>query len=125
MIIFLTIWFIFTSKWIISLYTNDELLREEAYKALTIFYFNIYPDVYKGMLKGVIKALGIQKKCVYVNLFCHWLIYPLASSIFVFKFNWGIIGIWTAKTTLEFFILFWYSFIVQITDWDKVTEECR
>ena len=29
--------------------------------------FNIFPDLFKGMLKGIIKALGIQAKAVKVQ----------------------------------------------------------
>ena len=30
------------------------------------------PDSLKGMLKGVIKALVLQKQCTIVNLIGHW-----------------------------------------------------
>ena len=79
---------------VISLYTQDEALKEEALKAMGIFFFNIYPDLYKGMLLGVIKGIGIQDKCALVNLFCHWFAYPLAATIFIFitiATNWRAI----------------------------------
>ena len=112
--------FVYFHYEIISMYTPDEVLRKEALKAMGIFFFNIYPDLYKGMLLGVIKGIGIQDKCVLVNLFCHWFAYPVSATIFVLKLDWGIFGIWSAKTVLEYFLQFWYNFIIVKTDWDKV-----
>jgi Na+-driven multidrug efflux pump len=36
--------------------------------------FNTFPDGFKGMLKGIIKALGIQVYCIYINILGHWCI---------------------------------------------------
>ena len=44
---------------IIAAFTNKEEIAEEAFKALWLFVFNIFPDLFKGMLKGIIYALGI------------------------------------------------------------------
>jgi Na+-driven multidrug efflux pump len=75
---------------IVNLYTDIESIRSEAQKAAWLFVFNIFPDLYKGMLKGIIYALAIQDKAVYVHLVCHWMVYPIATYMFAFHYELGI-----------------------------------
>ena len=75
---------------IVNLYTDIEPIRFEARKAAWLFVFNIFPDLFKGMLKGIIYALAIQKKAVNVHLVCHWMVYPIATYILAFKLQLGI-----------------------------------
>lgn len=49
----------------------------------------MFPDMFKGMLKGVIKALGIQNKCLLVNISGHWCIFMTLLYIFPFKLKMG------------------------------------
>jgi Na+-driven multidrug efflux pump len=44
---------------IVNMYTSIPSVRSEALGAIWLLLFNIFPDLYKGMLKGVIKAKGI------------------------------------------------------------------
>ena len=97
---------------IIQLYTNEESVQLEALAAIPVFVFHILPDLYKGMLRGVISALGIQKKAVYVHLAGHWGIYPLFIYIFTFKYNMRVAGIVLAKTLLEYYTAAAYTLII-------------
>ena len=44
---------------IVEMYTNIESTRKISLQAIWLFLFNIFPDLFKGMMKGIIKALGI------------------------------------------------------------------
>jgi Na+-driven multidrug efflux pump len=85
--------------------------------------FNTFPDGFKGMLKGVIKALGIQVYCIYVNLFGHWCINLTLQWYLGVHLGMGIKGLWYAKLILEAYILLAYYFIVWWQNWDKIVKE--
>ena len=106
---------------IVQLYTDIESTRREAMTAIWLFCFNIFPDCFKGMMKGIIKALGIQHKAVYVHLLCHWMIFPSGIYLFVFSDSgpqWGIRGLWVAKIILEWSIVTCYTLIIATSSWE-------
>ena len=49
---------------IVNIYTDIPSVQKETLKAIGLLLGNMFPDLFKGMLKGIIKALGIQKKAV-------------------------------------------------------------
>ena len=77
------------------------------------------------MLKGVIKALGIQGKAVYVHLICHWGIFPFSTWFFVFYYDFGIVGLWVAKIILEWSIVSMYTFIISTHSWQKSADKAK
>jgi uncharacterized membrane protein len=44
---------------LVNFFTDIKSARTEALKAIWLFSFNMLPTLFKGMLKGIIKALGI------------------------------------------------------------------
>ena len=56
--------------YIVSLFTDVPEVKQKAIEVIWLISFNTFPDLYKGMLKGLIGALGLQHKAVWVNLFC-------------------------------------------------------
>ena len=76
-----------------------------------------FPDGFKGMLKGVIRALGIQHKAVYVSLCGHYLLNMTLIYVLTFKLGYGIYGMWMSKCVLEVFIASSYSLIIYMHDW--------
>jgi Na+-driven multidrug efflux pump len=54
---------------IIHLFTDVPEVQQKAISVAWLISFNTFPDLYKGMLKGLIGALGLQHKAVWVNLF--------------------------------------------------------
>jgi len=79
----------------------------------------MFPDMFKGMLKGVIKALGIQNRCLLVNISGHWCIFMTLLYLFPFKLKMGQTGIWIAKLILEWYIMLAYCLITYCADWKK------
>ena len=59
---------------IVCLFTNDPSLQHMAISVIWIISFSTFPDGFKGMLKGVIRALGLQAATVYINTVGHWCI---------------------------------------------------
>ena len=60
--------FVYLSKeYLITIFTNQTKIQNIVMSVIWIVSFNTFPDGYKAMLRGVIRALGIQKKCVYLN----------------------------------------------------------
>ena len=59
---------------IASLFMKDEKVTTVISSILWMVSFNTFPDGFKGMLKGLIKALNLQAKCALLNIFCHWFI---------------------------------------------------
>ena len=90
-----------------------------------LFKINIFPDIYKGMVLGVIKALAIQNKGVYVHLVGHWTVYPTLIYLLAFKYEMGITGLWIAKIALEVTNLSGYLLIVHFSDWDQIAVEAE
>lgn len=104
---------------VVSLYSDIPSIREEALKGIWLLLFNIYPDLFKGMLKGIIKAKGIQAKAVRVHLVTHWCIFPTLTYLFAFRYDYGIVGLWLAKIGLEVSIVIFYTLIINSVTWEE------
>ena len=59
---------------IIKIFTTDETVLKIAVSTIWIVSINSFPDAFKGMQRGVIRGLGVQKVTAYVNVLCHWII---------------------------------------------------
>jgi len=60
------------------------------------------------MLKGVVMAMGIQKKAAKGNFIFQWIAYPICIYILAFYLGKGIVGIWISKVALECCLVVWY-----------------
>ena len=108
---------------ILRLFTDKEKLVQTSVAIIWLISFGTFPEGYKGMLKGIIKALGLQKLCVYVNIVGHWCINLTLMWFFGFHLGLGLKGIWCAKLCLEFYIMTAYFVLIQCQDWEKICEE--
>ena len=61
-------------EWLVSLFTQRDEIIALVSGVIWLISFNTFPDGFKGMLKGIIKALGIQSYCIYINILGHWCI---------------------------------------------------
>lgn len=103
---------------LISIFTTEKQINAELQKLMWVFSLNTFPDCYKGMLKGIIKALGIQNKAAYINISGHWCINITLQLYLGFHLGMGLEGIWIAKVINEFYIAAMYYLVLRITDWD-------
>ena len=74
------------------------------------------------MLKGVIRALGIQSKAVYINLCGHWVINMSLQYLLTYRLGWGMLGMWTAKVVMETYVFIAYSILISTFDWNKAKD---
>ena len=80
------------------------------------------PDSLKGMMKGVIKALELQKWCSYINLLGHWGINLSLQMLLAFYLNMHLLGLWCAKLILEIYIFTTYFLLIYFSDWNKIAQ---
>jgi Na+-driven multidrug efflux pump len=108
---------------ILRCYTDDaELLKiaNDVYYFLIIFHF---PDGFKGMLYGIIKALDRAGCAAVINFSGHWCINLTLQLTLTFYFKMGLPGIWIGKTVLEYYIMSTYLMLCNCTDWEAVAIE--
>ena len=110
------------NKFLYRIYTEDEKIVETASKVSIVLMFSTFPDTYKAMLRGMIKALGLQKKGVYINLSGHWFINLTSMYYFCFVKNYQLYGLWYSKLILEFYIALVYLLLIYLWDWQKTIE---
>ena len=111
----------FLKERIISLFTTDTRIQKTATSVLWIISLSNFPDGYKGMLKGVVRALGLQGKSVYINIVGHWCINLTLQWLLGFHYGWGLTGMWLGKLVLELFIFSAYNIMISCTDWNTVS----
>ena len=113
----------FFKEKIVSLFTGDQSVQSTAASVIWIISFSNFPDGYKGMLKGVVRALGLQGKSVYINIVGHWCINLTTQWLLGFHYGWGLTGMWLGKLLLEYFIFISYNIMIGCTDWDAVSQQ--
>ena len=116
--------YVFKSQ-LILIFTEHGQTIEKINTVIWIISFNTFPDCYKGMLKGIIKALGVQKYCAYINISGHWCINLTLQYYLGFYLEMGLKGLWLAKLVNEFYIMVMYSLLTAYTDWDRISTEAR
>ena len=78
------------------------------------------PDGYKGMLKGIVKALNLLSYCTYIHLVGHWLINMTLCYFLAFYLQMQLKGLWIAKVFLELFIFSAYNILIYNSNWSKI-----
>lgn len=99
-----TLFFFTMRHTILSVFTRDEELIKLASNVTWIICLSNLPDSFKGMMQGVIRALGIQKRAFYINIMGHGILNLSLQYLFVFKLDLGMRGMWYSKLCLELFI---------------------
>ena len=107
----------------VSLITNDPEVKSKIFSIIWLISFNTFPDGYKGMLKGIITALGLQSYCSIINLIGHWGINLNLQYYLAITCEMGLKGQWVAKLVLEFFIASTYHGLISCQNWQKVSEK--
>jgi MATE family multidrug resistance protein len=79
--------------------------------------------LWQGYLQGVVKALGLQGRVVYINFIAYWIINLPLTLILTFTLDLGFKGLWLAMVFTQFFICFCYQAFVKYHDWNSSAEE--
>ena len=110
-----------TKERILRWFTNEEGVLSLTLQIIWLNCIILFPDSYKGMIRGTIKGLGLQQKVVLINLFGHWCLNLSLLLILGFYFKLGIFGFWFAKLVLELFLNCAYLRVVIQADWKLIS----
>ena len=108
-----------------SFFTSDQNLVQSALNVTWTLIFSTFPSGFKGMQRGVIRALGIQHLALIVNLIGHWIINLSLQYLLGFYFGLGMLGMWLSKMILELFLFGSYSLLLHFYDWNKAIEKSK
>ena len=86
---------------------------------------NTVPEVFKGYLKGVMKALAMQHRAVVINFAGCWLLQGSLVWLFVFKMNMGLQGIFLAKVLMEICLAIVIFTDVISRDWKQAVVDAQ
>ena len=93
-----------TFKWqLAALFTNNKEVQTNTVAVIWVLQLNTLPDFYKGMLKGLITSLALQKQTILINFIGQWVLFLAMQIFFAFYLDLGLTGIWIAKVTMETF----------------------
>ena len=102
---------------LINIFNPKEESRKFVEESTWIVAAIVIPDAYKALLKGVFRALGIQKYGVYINLVGHWSIGLTMQITFCIYLNWRLSGLWFGKLIFEFLLVSAYTAVLIAVDW--------
>lgn len=86
---------------IVSIFTKSEEARQAALAIWLIKLPDIVTDIQKGLQCGMVQALTLQKKVLYVKVLIDWVFNVPLILLLSFKFKMGLTGIWVAKVIKE------------------------
>ena len=101
--------------------TDIPSVRVSAKEILFKLTLNVYPELYKNQMKGVIRALGLQYKAVWIHFFGNWIVMP-CQDVYCVVFEMGLIGIWCSKLTMECTICLLQTVLIDCSDWRKIAK---
>lgn len=108
---------------IIETVTEVKALQDICLELAPIFVLNIFPDVTRAVLRGVIKALTLQSRVVVPQLFAQLVMNTILIYYLAFKLEMGMIGLWLSKSCVDTFISLYYLILIQCADWEKQSLE--
>ena len=110
---------------LVEMFTDEKMVTDRALTIIWLISFAAFPDGYKGMMKGIIRALGLQNYCAWLNIVGHWSINITLQWHLGVNLGMGIKGLWIAKVILEFFIFIAYVALVYLVSWEKCAEKAK
>jgi Na+-driven multidrug efflux pump len=69
-----TLVFYYTKEEVVSALTDIPTVYEKALGMIWLLMFNTFPELFKGINKGVIRGLNLQAKSVYIHLSGNWVL---------------------------------------------------
>lgn len=78
----------------------------------------VISDSNKGMIRGIIKGLGLQEHLMILNLSGLWCLNLTLVIILGFYFKLGILEFWLSKLALEIFMSTVYLILATQANWE-------
>ena len=83
----------------------------------------IAPDAYRANLRGVIKALVISDQIISVHFIGQGLLCTILLQVFGFTLDYGLEGLWVAKTIVEVYVAGSYIYLIYKADWYSIAQQ--
>ena len=90
MLIFVSLTFYLFKLKILAWFSDDEEILKLAGSVMWLQCLNCFPDGFKSLQKGVIRALGLQYLAVYANFLGHWVLNLSVTYFLVFYLKIGV-----------------------------------
>ena len=97
--------------------TNIDELQDLSESMKFWLVINIHGDCFASMLRGVIKAFGMQKSIMLPHIVAQGFMGTFLTWFFGFYLGYGLDGIWMAKTIVIYSMIACYVFILYRMDW--------
>lgn len=83
----------------------------------------IFFDTIHGVQSGIIRGLGRQSYGSIYTMICYYILGLPIASVFAFKLNMGIKGLWLGMTIGCIILDAGFWAIIQCPDWNKIAED--
>lgn len=104
-ILTVTLVFYYTKEEVVDSLTDIPTVYDKAMQIVWLLMFNTFPELFKGINKGIIRGLNLQAKSVYIHLSGNWCLNMCLQYYFLIVQSCGIEGIWYAKVLMEFYLI--------------------
>ena len=117
----------------LGLMTDLADVKQAAYTILIYFAINVFLEGNRGVIRGVIKAMGLQHTQIAIAIIAQWVVAPCLMYYFIFVCQpdgqlhpgLGLSGIWISKLIIEVYINLAYLRILYNTDMQAIIDETR
>jgi len=114
-----------TRDYLINVFTAEAAVVEQMKLAWTIFVVFVFFDTTQGVAMSCISASGLQKYGAIITACAYFVIGIPATLVAVFKFDFGIKGIWMGPTLATAFLTVTYMTIFSKIDWLTLTQKAK
>ena len=93
--------------------------------AWSIFLIFVFFDTTQGVAMSAIRAAGQQKYGAMITACAYFIIGIPAALVFVFKYDYGIKGIWGGPTLAVTFLTITYMTLFSWIDWGELIQKAK
>lgn len=110
---------------ILSVLTKTDSIKNLSFSLRAWLVINIPTDCFAYVIRGVIKALGMQQSILMAHLIGQGILGSFLTFLFGFYFDLGLNGVWLAKTCMTYFLITYYLVILYRLDWFEIVLEAH
>ena len=110
---------------IIQIFTSEAAVVEQMQLAWAVFMIFVFFDTTQGVAMSCIQASGLQKYGAIITACAYFVIGIPSTLVFVFKYDFGIRGIWMGPTIAVAFLTATYMIIFSNINWIDLIQKSR
>ena len=103
--------------------TDEQDILETTDQVVFMIPISCYPDIWKGVLKGVVRALALQNASLFIHLVSNWLINLSLIYQFVWVDDEGLVGIWKSKAIMDSFTVLSHFVLIHLVNWHRISQQ--